>query len=157
MKHLKKYNEGFINKNELQDFCEIHLAYLLDDNTWSLYLDRRYITLTDRDSVSGYVIDLSRPKDGVLVGIKWSLVKDHILTFVDMLNRNYDMNGISRVIRLDIVEPISGTNGLTFPKGSILEKEYGLLHFDKVEPFFDLESKIYDDIILYNIKISIRE
>jgi len=30
MKHLRGFNES-LNKEELQDFCETYLAYLLDD------------------------------------------------------------------------------------------------------------------------------
>jgi len=30
MKHLRKFNES-LNKEELQDFCDTYLAYLLDE------------------------------------------------------------------------------------------------------------------------------
>jgi hypothetical protein len=155
MRHLKEFNEGFINKDELKDFCEMYLAYLLDDSGWDLYLDRRYITLTDADrsSVSGYTINLARPKKAVLSEFKWGTVKNHILTFVDMLNKNYDMKGISRVIRLD-------TNGkfgsIPFPKGATLDRD-GELHFNNVESFLNLESRIYDNVTLYDIRITIKE
>lgn len=165
MRHLKKYftykentshyNEGFINKDELKDFCEMYLAYLLDDTEWSLYLDRRYITLTDvdRSSVSGYTINLARPKQAVLTQFKWGEVKNHILTFVGMLNKNYDMKGISRVIRLSTNGKVGG---IPFPKGATLDYD-GELHFNNVEPFLNLESRVYDNVILYDIRITIKE
>ena len=31
MKHLKKFNESTLDKEEVQDFCETHLAYLIDE------------------------------------------------------------------------------------------------------------------------------
>ena len=31
MKHLRRFNESVNKEEELQDFCETYLAYLLDD------------------------------------------------------------------------------------------------------------------------------
>jgi hypothetical protein len=155
MKYLTSFNEGFIKKDELRDFCEMYLAYLLDDSGWDLYLDRRYITLTDADSssVSGYSISLARPKQAILTQFKWGEVKNHILTFVDMLNRNYDMKGISRVVRIDTDGKVAG---IPFPKGTSLDSD-GELHFNNVESFLNLESRVFDNITLYNIRITIKE
>jgi hypothetical protein len=103
--------------------------------------------------VSGYTINLYRPNQQA---VKWGEVKNHILTFVDMLNKNYDMKGISRVIRLFTSAGPNSNRSIPFPKGSRLDN-YGELSFNNVESFLNLESKIYDNVTLNDIIITIKE
>lgn len=85
MKHLKRFNEDMDNhqqlfKEELQEFCETNLAYLLDDaelqiiespGGWSeLHLIR---------------ILLNEPK-------RWNEIKDHIIPFLTRLDNKYEIN-----------------------------------------------------------------
>jgi len=84
MKHLKRFNEDILTDNfkeELQDFCENNLAYLLDEGTeiqviespggWSeLHLIR---------------ILLNEPK-------RWNEIKDHIIPFLTRLDNKYEIN-----------------------------------------------------------------
>ena len=84
MKYLKLFNEDILTDNfkeELQDFCENNLAYLLDEGTeiqviespggWSeLHLIR---------------ILLNEPK-------RWNEIKDHIIPFLTRLDNKYEIN-----------------------------------------------------------------
>ena len=82
MKYLKPFNENTDNfKEELQDFCDNNLAYLLDEGTeiqviespggWSeLHLIR---------------ILLDQPK-------RWNEIKDHIIPFLTRLDNKYEIN-----------------------------------------------------------------
>ena len=82
MKYLKPFNENTDNfKEELQDFCDNNLAYLLDEGTeiqviespggWSeLHLIR---------------ILLDQPK-------RWNEIKDHIIPFLTRLVSKYEIS-----------------------------------------------------------------
>jgi hypothetical protein len=85
MKHLKRFNEDMDNhqqvfKEELRDFCETNLAYLLDDaelrivespGGWSeLHLIR---------------ILLNEPK-------RWVEIKDHMIPFLTRLDNKYEIS-----------------------------------------------------------------
>ena len=82
MKYLKPFNENVENfKEELQDFCDNNLAYLLDEGTeiqviespggWSeLHLIR---------------ILLDQPK-------RWNEIKDHIIPFLTRLVSKYEIS-----------------------------------------------------------------
>jgi hypothetical protein len=86
MRHLKRFNEDMDNheqffSEDLLDFCETNLAYLMDDDTkiqivespggWSeLHLIR---------------IILDEPK-------RWNEIKDHIIPFLTRLDNKYEIN-----------------------------------------------------------------
>jgi hypothetical protein len=79
MKHLKSFNEDITSFNfeeELKDFCETNLAYLLDEGTEVL---------------------VGETQNGNIVKIKfdkmksWDEIKDHIIPFATRLNNKYEM------------------------------------------------------------------
>ena len=83
MKHLKSFNEditSFSFEEDLQEFCEMNLAYLLDEaelqviespGGWSeLHLIR---------------ILLNEPK-------RWNEIKDHMIPFLTRLENKYEIN-----------------------------------------------------------------
>lgn len=78
MKHLKRFNEATDNfKEELREFCENNLAYLLDEG--KLVVD---------DSINNLVrVQISfdrRYKD-------WNEIKDHIIPFFTRLTNKYEV------------------------------------------------------------------
>ena len=95
MKHLKKFNESFeqqMAREELQDFCETHLAYLLDDG-YEIYVKE------DRDSLLLALTipsDMSTEEDPDAGEFKWNDIKDHFIPFLIHLNNNYEINGKSQ-------------------------------------------------------------
>jgi hypothetical protein len=77
MKHLKPFNESKeIFVDELKDFCETNLAYLLDDSNFELEVDE----------ASGYTnagqIRLENDE-----GFKWNDIKDYFIPFLIQLNK----------------------------------------------------------------------
>jgi hypothetical protein len=75
MKHLKRFNENNDSfAEQLKDFCETNLAYLLDDGgKVQIYHDKIVI------------ISLEEPKD-------WSHIKDQIIPFLTRLSGKYELN-----------------------------------------------------------------
>ena len=76
MRYIKSFNESQDNfKEELQDFCEMNLAYLLDEGT---------------------KIEIIDFPDNALIEIKlptttWEKVKDHMIPFLTRLQNNYQI------------------------------------------------------------------
>ena len=96
MKYLKKFFESFGDKNiieELQNFCNENLAYLLDEgyqvrviwtpncNAWRLVFEkvkREAAHLRDSERINSFY---------------WREVKDDFLPFFEMLDSNYEICG----------------------------------------------------------------
>ena len=78
MRHLKRFNEslGKVFKDELKDFCETNLAYLLDDDV------RVHV-----DSLNGIVVRIVFDQTKT-----WDEVKDQIIPFLIRLNNKYEID-----------------------------------------------------------------
>ena len=86
MKHLRKFNEG-LNDNEvdeLKDFCETSLAYLLDEG---YQVDINEYKAPRDEWNDGFVVDLILPNDNFL----WNDVKDYYIPFLQLLSRRYKL------------------------------------------------------------------
>jgi hypothetical protein len=83
MKHLKPFNEavGDAFKEELQDFCEMNLAYLLDEE-----LDIS-ITLVRSGLGLSFKLTLELNENPRL----WSDIKDHMIPFLTRLSNQYEL------------------------------------------------------------------
>jgi len=79
-------NESF-DKNSIKDFCERYLAYLLDDEDYSIEL-----TVPRRGGTSFWTNSegpqIAISKKGDL--IRWNDVKDHMIPFLTILNKEYN-------------------------------------------------------------------
>ncbi len=78
MKHLKKFNESNSIEN-LKDFCENCLAYLLDDGEYELFVD---------DYPSHFRILFCEENRS---HIEWNNIKDRFIPFLTLLNKNYNI------------------------------------------------------------------
>lgn len=89
MKYLKTFNES-LDRNELREFCEMYLAYLLDQSDFNLEI------FSSTKDIS--IIELrDNPEGTTFSGDKiftWSDVKDHIIPFLKMLDKSYDIETI---------------------------------------------------------------
>lgn len=99
MKYLKKIfeaeysNKVGIDEDELTDFCEMNLAYLLDDGDFRI--DIEYFD----DLIGQYLVvvrlvkmvELS-PGERMTTMYQWQEVKDYIVPFIIQLNKNYKLN-----------------------------------------------------------------
>lgn len=83
MKYLKRIFESsdLSDVNDLQDFCEMYLAYLIDD---------------------GFIVDVSRTQFGTFKNsfsivirseslVSWDQIKDKLIPFLEMLKKNYNL------------------------------------------------------------------
>jgi len=85
MKHLKKFNES-LNKEELQDFCDTYLAYLLDEG-YSIEVvsgsDEYVLVLRNENRPTNV------PMDSPELLFTWEEVKDQFIPFLHMLSKQY--------------------------------------------------------------------
>lgn len=80
MKYLKRFNESVDFQERLKDFCETHLAYLLDEGF--------EVVLQDLDETYDSEIIVKRDDN---VTFTWNEVKDHIVPFIIHLNKEYEL------------------------------------------------------------------
>ena len=125
MKHLKKFNESReelkLQKEELQDFCEMYLSYLIDEgfelnirehnasDSWPSVGNKDYPELgyqTNYFRVSFYKTDYSLPD------FLWEEVSDRFIPFVKYLIDNYNL------LKIDPRSTIKYCFGLEFATGT---------------------------------------
>lgn len=92
MRYLKKFNEA-IEPEDIKDFCEQYLAYLLDDG----------YALAFRESGRITQVDFVKPQDnpqhgrwspgfgGAVDWFDWDRIKDSFIPFLKMLDKEYDI------------------------------------------------------------------
>ncbi len=101
MKHIKPFNESVDNLvEELKDFCETSLAYLIDDGfNISLQL-RDKVKYPEKQHI---IMTLGMPSNSSRFTLfSWNKVKDHFIPFLQMLVKRYEL----------ILDPVqSSTNG----------------------------------------------
>ena len=89
MKYLKRIFEGIEQSDidELKDFCEMYLAYLMDDgwnvtvNNWS---ESKLFEKIDEMNVYISILPLQRTAN-------WEDIKDHFIPFFSMLIKRYEL------------------------------------------------------------------
>jgi len=95
MKHLKRFNED-INQlsplNELQDFCETNLAYLMDDGAEIEVVEDK------RGNVKIRIILAKEASNRV----HWDQIKDQMIPFLIRLTNKYEL---SKEAFCDVVPP----------------------------------------------------
>jgi hypothetical protein len=79
MKHLRRFDESL--KDELQDFCDTHLAYLIDEGF------RVRISKFEGDDYHQIII--AGPNN--LSNSLWSQMKDQVLPFLHFLFKDYEL------------------------------------------------------------------
>ena len=86
MIYLKGFNESLSSsqKDELKDFCETSLAYLIDEG-----FEVRLITDFSDTTVR---VSLLKPIDGRVSRFNWNEVKDYYIPFLQLLSRRYDFD-----------------------------------------------------------------
>lgn len=96
MKHLRKFNES-LNKEELQDFCDTYLAYLLDEDFSIEYLGKKSNKDQDDSEIislkKGYRTDSMAIADPSLM-FSWDEIKDHFIPFIHMLSKQYTITNL---------------------------------------------------------------
>jgi hypothetical protein len=86
MRYLRSYNESnseVLDEQEIKDFCEINLAYLLDDGLRVL-VSPDYFDL----KVIDYKVTLSFR---LFANKRWGQIKDQVIPFLTHLRNEYDL------------------------------------------------------------------
>ena len=87
MKHLRRFNESVNKEEELQDFCETYLAYLLDDG-FEVSVETSYDHWKNNSEYLG--ITIKKTDNGFF---KWNDIKDQFIPFISVLSKEYKLNG----------------------------------------------------------------
>ena len=112
MKHLRRFNESILPYNlavkDIQEFCEMYLAYLVDDGFNISYQAGNIIHQVYLDSVGTYVkICVNKAHNRPVVSFSSDEIEDRFIPFVYMLNKNYEILdiGIFNKSEMDIYNP----------------------------------------------------
>jgi hypothetical protein len=146
MKHLRRYMESFRApssfREEVQEFCENYLAYLIDDD-FSIETN-----LYGLDPVSVSFVLIRRFSSEVEpILFNWGDVKDYYIPFLQMLQREYNVINSSKApsnISNSEIQIVIRT-GSTSPSDSVYYTLHEALE-DKINP--------YDKIIFIKILIT---
>ena len=143
MRYLKKYNESFRApssfREEIQEFCENCLAYLIDED-FSIETN-----LYGLDPVSVSFV-LIRRFSGEVQPFSWNDVKDYYIPFLQMLQRKYNVINTSKspsILNSEVQVVIR--TGSTSLDDSVYYTLYEVLE-DKINP--------YDKIVFIKILIT---
>jgi hypothetical protein len=86
MKYLKKFNES-VSEEDLRDFCESSLAYLMDEGfTIKIYSNDDPRTRLPRGEFNIWL-----QKDNAKSFFKWDDVKDYYIPFLRLLSNRYEI------------------------------------------------------------------
>lgn len=110
MKHLRKFNES-IDHDELKDFVESCLAYLLDDG-FKVFIPRG----VSDDGTTAIWLSISNQYSGNSTSFTWEQIKDHYIPLLKLLSNRYDIIGFG--------EPSRGLEDSTSQVRFRLSKEY---------------------------------
>jgi hypothetical protein len=167
MKHLRKFNES-IDENELRDFCEINLAYLLDDGFEIMISGNNF----SGDSFKSIKItnprSLDDRQDGTVNYFKWNDIKDHFIPFFTRLLNQYSLYGnfiVADGILFHYIAPMYAHD-----RSTNWYKFSGLRTTKLYKPSLDnvLNDEVYDDVstihngnhcmnYLYSIELLVKE
>jgi hypothetical protein len=103
MRIVKLYEDYYSNqrfKKELIDFCEMYLAYLIDEG-FEVKIIREELTdlVLDIEKVSSFTRYTEGPHGTRTIdsSFKWSEVADHFATFYHMLSKEYKLIKIGNI------------------------------------------------------------
>lgn len=114
MRYIKNFNSLIkesteeSSREELKDFCEMNLAYLLDDDFTISLTPSSYLPSTSDNYESGHRITFQLGDGPKGEGFTWSQIMDHFIPFLQRLSNSYKV--IKCLIRYE--EPL---DGITFP------------------------------------------
>ena len=98
MKHLKNFNEArkhkfdyesTLDKEEVQDFCETYLAYLIDDG-YQIKVFKDNDWKRTHDSIR--IVFLHDTNWDNPTNIEWDRIKDNFIPFLSMLDKSYTIS-----------------------------------------------------------------
>jgi len=91
MKYLKRIFETKINVDELKDFCEGSLAFLMDEGFEIQFID---LKTSIRIELSRNIIDSSMMKINDRQLFMWNDIKDDYISFIHKISKIYQVNNL---------------------------------------------------------------
>jgi hypothetical protein len=121
MKYLKRIFEE-VNREEyeeLKDFCEMYLAYLLDDSDWQLSVTMKTQVYPDKGYYDVFIWKNYKVADSKPI---WDDISDHFIPFFKVLLDNYELvPSVGRSMRDgSLVNNLVNFSGANVPKEKIL-------------------------------------
>ena len=91
MKHIKKFDSLILEsvKSELKEFCEMNLAYLMDEDFKVMITRRDNLPSFSPGHKPGHLIHFYRWIGGKTDFFKLSEVEDHFISFIQRLSKEY--------------------------------------------------------------------
>lgn len=130
MKYIKKYSSLIVESvtDDLQEFCELNLAYLLDEdftiNVRKMFINNQYLLTFDRKS-----------------GFTWDEIADQFIPFLQRLSQSYTIDK-SIMVRLQQGYPYGHETKMVAPTSMMNH---------------DLMLDVFADKLIRNISISVEE
>lgn len=91
MKYLKRIFETKINVDELKDFCEGSLAFLMDEGFEIQFID---LKTSIKVELSRNIIDSSMMKINDRQLFMWNDIKDDYISFIHKISKIYQVNNL---------------------------------------------------------------
>jgi hypothetical protein len=150
MKHLKKFesliNPEKVDREELRDFCEMYLAYLLDDG-FEIHIVEHYFCCEINLHKVGYVQHLHT---GQYQGFKWEEIVDRFIPFLKVLYDKYVSFG-NKCIKL---ETANGMTTNVYISDFLNNME---IDMNKIERIPITYKRLFDKSPIYNIQMKIEK
>ena len=154
MKHLKKFNESNSGLDqEVQDFCETHLAYLIDEG---LEVECYQFEESSKEIIYvtlKYKFDSTRDYDYNFPC--WDDIKDNMIPFFTHLSNKYDLlKKGGKEVWIDYVtigNSHDGTHGLIFNSGSNFKFSLN----DIIKDNTDVLAKLNANFRILNIRCNV--
>jgi hypothetical protein len=127
MKYLKKIFEE-VNRDEyeeLKDFCEMYLAYLLDDSDWKIEITMKTQVYPDKgyyDIFLWRIYVVAPDGSASYPNVVWDDISDHFIPFFKVLTDNYELvPSVGRSMKDgSLVNNLVSFSGANVPKEKIL-------------------------------------
>ena len=124
--NLHRPNLIKIKVDELKDFCETYLAYLMDDSIKELKVGKPRLLQTDKYVCYNVEIYFNK-------SVHWDKIKDHFLPFLQMVQKEYVFREDNEDKMCSIAWEVQGLNNLSISIPYALQE----LLDDEVESEFD--------------------
>jgi hypothetical protein len=147
MKYIKKYSSLIVEsvRDDLQEFCELNLAYLLDEDFVIAIRRRDNLPRGMKDHKQGFIISFGvRVEDGVIdnnAGFTWNDITNHFIPFLQRLSQSYTIDK-SIMVRLQQGYPYGHETKMVAPTSMMNH---------------DLMLDVFADKLIRNISISVEE
>lgn len=143
MRYIKSYNESNsegLTEDQVKDFCEINLAYLMDEGL-SVLVSPDYFDL----KVIDYKVTLSFR---LFANKRWGQIKDQVIPFLTHLRNGYDLVTMDRrFVSLNVRIKIIGLESIYYDWFNIDD-----IISEQIVP----ASRLDDDYKIYTIQFKIK-